>query len=64
MLPDAERQARESIAAKCSLAGAIFKVTDDRGAPVFGVNEGSATHLFRNLEEVDDWLEAGSEVTQ
>ena len=65
LLPDAERKARDSIAAKCALTGAMFAVTDDdRGAPVFVVNEGSATHLFRKLEEVDEWLEAASEVTQ
>lgn len=62
---DAERKARASAAAKCALVGATFTVTDDdRGAPLFVVNDGSATHLFRKLEEVDEWIEATSEVTQ
>lgn len=63
-LPDAERKARDKRAAMCALAGATFHVSDDdRGRPVFVINQGSSTYRFRSLEEVDGWLSARSEVT-
>jgi hypothetical protein len=63
-LPDAERKARDTRAALCALAEATFNVSDDdRGRPVFVINQGSRTYRFRSLEEVDGWLSAFSEVT-
>ena len=50
-------------AAKCALAGATFTVTDDdRGDPLYVVTLGPATHHFRSLPLVEEWLTELQEV--
>lgn len=57
-LTDTEHKQRATVAAKCALAGATFTVTDDdRSNPLFVVTQGAATHLFRKLHEVEEWLD-------
>lgn len=52
-----ELKRRATVAARCALAGATFTVTDDdRGDPLFVVTQGAATHLFRRLHQVEEWL--------